>query len=231
MDEYSTDYSQWITTVSQYKSLDKLQDHIVASKEPSLAYFFAIEYPLHKTYRMRKVILDAGVGGAKQSHKYAYLFALNVAGADVKALRKIVQNAGNTSIITDFACNIPGAEYSLLEKQIIASKKAKFANRLIKTSIAIDVKALKSVIIQSKKPRYLFDLATRTSSPKEIMLLQKLIIESKSFTYMRMFAENIDGADVEKIEQAVLDSGNTEEIEKFAKYVKASKMRKFLVVS
>lgn len=230
MDEYSTDYSKWITTVSQYKSLDKLQDHIVESKEPDLAYFFALEYPLHKTYRMRKVILD-GKGGAQQAHKYAYLFALNVPGADIKALRKIVQNAGNMSVIADFACNIQGANYRALEKRIILSNEAKFASRLLKTSLAKDVGGLKAVIIRSKKPRYLFGLATRSTSPKETNRLQGLIIESGSFTYMRMFAEQIEGADVEKIEQAVLDSGNSKEIEKFAKYVRASKMRKFLVVS
>ena len=47
---------------------------------------------------------------------------------------------------------------------------------------------------------------------------------------MRMFAEKIKRANVEKIEQVVLDSDNVNEIKKFAKYVKRSKMKRFFLV-
>ena len=47
---------------------------------------------------------------------------------------------------------------------------------------------------------------------------------------MRLFAEKIKHANIEKIEQVVLDSDNLIEIKKFAKYVRRSKMKKFLVL-
>jgi hypothetical protein len=47
---------------------------------------------------------------------------------------------------------------------------------------------------------------------------------------MRLFAEKIKLANLEKIEQAVLDSDDLNEIKKFAKYVKKSKMKKFFLV-
>jgi len=93
-----------------------------------------------------------------------------------------------------------------------------------------DLTKFKQIILASKKPRYLFELAKRLDDSKEIVLIQDLIIESKSFTYMRLFAEKIKQANVEKIEQAVLDNGNPIEIKKFAKYVKKSKMKQFLLV-
>jgi geranylgeranyl pyrophosphate synthase len=93
-----------------------------------------------------------------------------------------------------------------------------------------DVSKFKDVILASKKPRYLFELAKHTEDLAEIQIIQDLIITSGSFTYMRMFAEKIKSADIEKIERAILDTDNVEEIKKFAKYVKRSKMKKFFLV-
>ena len=45
-----------------------------------------------------------------------------------------------------------------------------------------------------------------------------------------MLAEKIKLCNIEKIEQAVLDTDNIKEIKKFATYVKRSKMRKFFLV-
>ena len=47
---------------------------------------------------------------------------------------------------------------------------------------------------------------------------------------MRLFANKIKMADVDKIEQAVLASDNDKEIKKFAAQVKQSKMKKFLLM-
>ena len=93
-----------------------------------------------------------------------------------------------------------------------------------------DVSKFKDIILASGKPRYLFELAKHTSDLAEIQKIQNLIIDSGSFTYMRMFAEKIKSSDLEKIEQVILDSDNVEEIKKFAKYVKRSKMKKFFLV-
>lgn len=47
---------------------------------------------------------------------------------------------------------------------------------------------------------------------------------------MRLFAEKIKKANVEKIEQAVLATENETEIRKFARYVRRSRMKQFLLV-
>ena len=86
------------------------------------------------------------------------------------------------------------------------------------------------IIIKSGKPRYLFELAQILTSRSDLNKIQELIIQSKSFTYMRLFANKIKMADVNKIEQAVLASDNGKEIKKFAAQVKQSKMKKFLLM-
>ena len=63
-----------------------------------------------------------------------------------------------------------------------------------------------------------------------IKKIEKILIESKSYMYIRLLASKIKLADTEKLEQAILDSNDSEEIKKFAKAVKKSKIKKFLLV-
>jgi hypothetical protein len=93
-----------------------------------------------------------------------------------------------------------------------------------------DVSKFKDIILSSGKPRYLFELARHTTDLGELSNIEDMIIASRSFTYMRLFAEKIKLANVEKLEQAVLDTDNVNEIKKFAKYVRRSKMKKFFLV-
>jgi uncharacterized protein YlbG (UPF0298 family) len=92
------------------------------------------------------------------------------------------------------------------------------------------VKKFKDIIIASKKPQYLFELAKHLTDPKDISIVEEMIIQSGSFTYIIAFAAKIKQANIERLEQAVLETGNTKEIRKFAKVVKQSKMKKFLLV-
>jgi len=93
-----------------------------------------------------------------------------------------------------------------------------------------DTSKFKQIIIDSGKPRYLFELAKHLTTDSDIEMIEDLIIKSNSFTYMRLFAEKIKKANVEKLEQAVLATDNGPEIKKFAKYVRKSKMKQFLLV-
>ena len=93
-----------------------------------------------------------------------------------------------------------------------------------------NINKYKEKIIQSEKPKYLFELAKHLNNQSEINKIEDLIIKSGSFTYMRLFAENIKKSNVDKIEQAVLARDDSEEIRKFATYVRKSKMKKFLLV-
>jgi hypothetical protein len=205
-------------------ALEKLQEEIINNKDAPLAYFFACDF-LYKIYKMQKVILDS------KDAKYAFLFAQNIKHCDIKALQKLVLNSKKTKYICKFACFVNTQDKSSLEEVIIKSKNVKYAHMYLKHVKNADVSKFKKIIINSKKPRYLYELARHLKEPQEIFEIQDLIIQLKSFTYMRLFAEKIKLANVDKIEQAVLDLGNTNEIAKFAKYVRKSRMRKFLIVA
>lgn len=205
------------------EELEKLQNHIIKEEDAALACFCAMDFS-YKVYRMQKIILD------KQDVRYAFLFAQNVKGCDITALQKVVVDSKKIKYICKFACFVRGADRKALEACIVKSKNVKYAHMYLKHVKSADVSKFKNIIINSKKPRYLFELARHLTDDKDIAVVQDLIIQSGSFTYMKLFAEKIKRADVEKIEQAVLDTENTVEIKKFAKYVKRSKMRRFFLV-
>src|SRR3984957_6246539 len=205
------------------EELEKLQNEIIKAGDSALAYFFATEF-MYKQYRMQKLILD------KKDAKYAFMFAQHVKNCDVKALQKLVMDSNKIKYITRFACHVKKADKTPLEDLVIQSDKVKYAHEYLKHVKTADVNKFKALIISSGKPRYLFELAKHLKNQEDIDLVQDLIIASGSYTYMRLFAEKIKSANVEKIEQAVLDRENSEEIKKFAKYVRKSRMRRFLLV-
>lgn len=237
--DYSQDSLRWIRKLEEKQlkpnpyskdqsgynpeELEKFQNEIIKDGDSALAYFFASEFH-YKAFRMQKVILD------KKDAKYAFMFAQHIKNADIKALQNLVIDSKKIKYITRFACFVKTAEIKPLEALILRSRNVKWAHMYLKHVKAADVNKFKETIIESGKPRYLFELAKHLRVPKDINQIEDLIIASGSFLYMRLFAEKIKLANVEKIEQAVLDSENNVEIKKFAKYVRRSRMKKFLLV-
>lgn len=160
---------------------------------------------------------------------FAYFFAVDFA-YKTYLMQKVILDNNDAKYACAFAMNIKGADIKALRNVVIKSKKVKYINRFACFVKGANRKRLEALIIESKKPRYLFQLAQRLTSSKDIEKIEDLIIRSGSFTYMRLFAEDIASADVEKIEQAVLATDNSAEVKKFAKYVSKSKMKKFLLV-
>ena len=236
--DYSDDSLRWIRKISErmqsnpfskaegeYRSenLEKLQNEIIGSNDSALAYFFTTEFN-YKPHRMQKIILD------NKNAKYAFLFAQNIPNADIKALQKVVVGSGEIKYIYKFACFVKGADRRKLQSIILKSKNVKGAHTLLKNVEGAKVEKFKDIILDSGRPRYLYELAKHLDDPEEIARIEDLIIEAGSFMYIRLFADKIKQANIEKLEQAVLDSNNMEQIKKFAKYVKSSKMKRFFLV-
>ena len=229
--DYSADSLNWIKKVEKKNLnqknneivLEEFQKEIIQENNSSLAYFFAYEYR-YKSHLMQKIILD------NKDPKYSCLFAQDIENSDIKALQKIIIDAKKIKYICHFACFVKGADLKLLEQLIIKSKNIKYIHMYIKHIKNANINDFKEIIFESKKPRYLFELAKHLSDEDDLERVEDLIIESGSFVYMRLLAAKIKKINVEKIEQAILDINNVEEIEKFAKCVKKSKMKRFLLV-
>jgi len=233
--DYSADSLRWIKKCEELdiksndnnKILEKLQNEIIETNDSALAYLFCTEFD-YKHYRMQRVIFE------NKEPKYAFIFAQNIPNSDIKSLQKIVIDSKNIKYICNFACFVRGADLKPLETLILKSitkpKNVKYAHKYLKHVSGANVKKFKDFIMVSKKPRYLFELAKHLTNKKEIEKIEDLIIETGSFTYMRLFAEKIKLANIEKIEQVILDTDNVNEIKKFARYVKHSRMKRFFIV-
>lgn len=208
---------------SNIDKLESLHNKLMLENDPALAYFFAQEFA-YKLHDMQKIIIN------NNNVKYSYLFAQNIINSDIQALQKIVLNSKNAKYICKFACFVKGADILPLEEFLIKKKNAKYAHMYIKFVDSNSIDKFKDIILQSKKPRYLFELAKHTKNLEDLSKIEDIIIELKSFTYMRLLASRIKLCNISKIEQALLNIGNMVELKKFAKVVKKSKMRNFLLI-
>lgn len=226
--DYSADSMRWIEIYKHIedhniiyagdKKLDKIQEEIISNKDSALAYFFSCDTN-YKTYKMQEVILKS------KEPKYALLFAQNIKHADIQALQNVVLESEDIKYIAKFGCNVPGADKKKIESIVAKEKNARYAHMFLKNVPNANVNKFKKTIIDSGKPRYLFELAKHLKSRREISQIEDLIIEIKSYMYIRLLAQKIPLAKLKKLEQAVLDSGNSKEIKKFAKAVRKSKLR------
>lgn len=223
LEEFFPNFNRFQISHLKHNDIDKLQQFIINTNDFAFAYFFANDFN-YKSFLMQKVILDS------KNPKYAFLFAQNIQNCDIKALQNIVLESNNLKYICKFGCFIDGADVKVIENLLLHSKNIKYCYSLFKYNKNINLEQFKTIILNSKKPKYLFELAKKLRSRDEIINIQNILIELKSFTYLRLFAEKIQYADIEKIEQFILDSDNTEEIKKFAIYVKRSKMKNFLLI-
>jgi hypothetical protein len=204
--------------------LNQVQDEIIEDKDVSSAFFFAY-VARFKMYRMQQLILD------QRNTKYSLLFAQYIPGADIHRLQQVVQTSGDLKVMTYFACLVKGAKKGKIENLILKSGRAKFAYMIIKHLGSSKVEKFKEMIIKSKRPRFLYELAKYLlTSRKEMAKIEKLIISSGSPTYLRLFARDIIGANIEKLEEAILETQNMVGIEKFAKAVPRSKLAKMSVL-
>lgn len=223
IEENNLNYIVKNNLTSKIKELDSFQEEIIKNNDTAFAYFFAMEFP-YKQYKMQKLILD------NKDPKYAFLFAQNIKLSDTKALQNLVVESKKIKYICKFACFVKNAEINQLETLILKSKNVKYAHMFLKYVKTSNVEKFKNLILSSEKPRYLFELSKRLTDPKDISLIEDLIIKSNSFTYLRLFAEKNKMANIDKIEQYILSTDNVDEIKKFAKYVRKSSMRHFLLV-
>ena len=203
----------WLTltedTWSVKKEMLELQQMIIDSNDPALAYFFArdIKFEPHK---MQAIIL------ASDNLLFTVLFAANIPNADIKALQAKVIKSNDLQKVVEFACFVPNSDYKALEKIVVKSGSAKHAAALLKHSPRASVSNLQRIILASRTPSHLLELARRIRSKKTLRIIEDIIVASKSAKYCRLLAR-IKGTSVKRLEQVVMESGNAKEIKALAR--------------
>jgi hypothetical protein len=204
----------------------KLEDYIFQKNNPLLAFRLALELDLRgfKTSRLENYIISCN------DPRYILKFAREIRRANIKKLQDAIIRRGSILQIAKFGCFIRGAQRSVIEDLIVKSEHAKSAYFYLKYVKFCNVNKLKPIILKSKKPRYLFALAKVVKSKKELDLIQDLIIESTSNTYVRLFAVHIKGADIKRLEDRIIETKNVMEMKKFARAVNSPRLNKLALL-
>jgi hypothetical protein len=161
---------------------------------------------------------------------YLFKFAREIRTADVLKLEQAIIDSGDLNYIAKFACFVDGANIERLENIIVGSDNPRAAYIYLKFGKHPNAQRVKSIFLRSKKPRYLYALAQLINDPDDLEEIQQLIISSKSNMYVRLFAANIPGANLSLLEDRILKTKNFEEIKKFAKVTKSTRLNKIILL-
>jgi len=201
------DIVRWIQFIEKKEKLVKkpskdhilqYQEEIIQLNDSALAYFFACEFPVNK-YKMQQIVLN------NNDYLYSYLFAKNVKDADIKALEKIVLKSKNIKLICKFICNIEKASKDL-EELILKSKNYKYIYYYLKNGKNQDLNKVLDILMASKKPRYLYEVSKYIDDLFDLEKIETSLLESKNYNYIRMFAANNKFANIERIEDFILEN-------------------------
>ena len=198
----------------------KLERFILSQKNALATYRLALEIDSRglSTKRLESHII------AIADPRYLIRFARDIRGSSTLRLQESLLELncapGQWAM---FGIAVKGADREKIEKLIIKSGDAKAAYLCLRYFKHPNIKKLKDLIIRSKRPRYLFYLTSHIKSKKDLKLIQDLIIASGNATYMRMFAKYISCADVLALEEAIIETGNVRQIQRFAIELRTSR--------
>src|SRR5665213_1024572 len=228
---YEQLYGNLLSSATPSLTLDGIQSQILAMEDFAYATFFAIETGF-QSYRMQRLVLES------KSVKYAFLFAKEVLNADIRALQKIIlssKDKDRLKYLCKFAIFVPGANLkkieSIIAKEVSQNKELiQFAYLFLKGVKTANILNFKQAILSYGAPSHLYYLAQHSTSRREISMIEKKLMEAKSYTYIRLLAQNIELANISRLEDFILDTGDVSQIKKFGKAIKQSKSRNIIAL-
>ena len=201
-----------------------LQQSIIDTRDVALAYLFALNVP-YRTYLMQDIVLHSS------DPTYIVLFAKHIPYADIKSLQARTIQLGKPEWMFVFAYHVAEANRKTLERAIIKSGSAKWCHMALKYLPGSSYTAFRDPILGSRCPTYLLELARRCGGDKRLLkAIETILVEDKQAKHCRLFAKEIPGANIKRLEQAVLESENLTEIKRFATQVKESKLNRLSVL-
>lgn len=203
-----------ITNNAEFLTRAREFEKIILREKKSLAVYrlaLELDHRGFSTKRLERHIIAIG------EPKYLIRYARDIRVCSTSRIEEALLKLDCAPFLwAMFAIEVPGANKERIERLIIKTGNAKAAYLCLRYLNFPNIKALKKILIKSKKPRYLFALACMCKRKNELAVLQDLIIGSRNASYIRLLAKKIKGADIEKLELAVIETGNIREIRRFA---------------
>lgn len=227
-----------VVTLENLLKLKYQSVKLFAEKAQELAKVAVKERKIYIVYRLARELQELGydvgeledcITSCSQSF-FIFRFAKEIKTANIKKLQDAIIKTCDLDYIAKFGCFINGADYEHIQNFIISKGNARAAYIYLTFGKHPDIARLRPIFLKSKKPRYIYALARLSTDPVEIEQLQELVINSNSNMYVRLFATNIPGADIRKLEDRVLQTKDFAEIKKFARSVQSDRLNKLIML-
>lgn len=208
------------------KRIRKLEDDIFNNGNLYLALRLAFEEDHHgfSTKRVENFIAKSN------NANYIYRFAYNISGANIKKLQEAVIKTNDIIEIARFGCFIEGTDKHKIGDIVASSNNGKAAYLYMCFVRTYPYINFRNIILKSKKPRYLYQLARLTQDDNDLKIIQEMILNSKSLMYVRMFAKYIKNADIKKLEEKIIRSKNIRELRLFVQEVPMAERARMMLL-
>ena len=189
-----------------------------------------------KIDELKELILNGQISDKIDSEKFdtlnsadpetCYDYALKNPDCDIKALSKKVIESGNLHFNNLFMKNIKGCLFDEHLELILSSKDPQYCYHAALLKLGKEKSDLiRKIIVQSNSVkycyefandiRYIYDVADDNKDYDflDISDLERVIIDNLDIKYSYMFAKNVDGANIDALQQLVLDLATADDID------------------
>ena len=173
-----------------------------------------------------KTINDADIESEEKS-KYALELAKELKDVPIKGLEDIVVNANDVKDIYEFAKYVKWADVNRLSKAVVESKDAYQVTAFAREVKGVSINDLAKEVINLHDGRaiYTFAYSVKGAPIKE---LEKSMCDPETYNtnFAYDFAKNVSANDVEGLTNAVIKGESIQEMIAFARDIKGANIRK-----
>lgn len=149
--------------------------------------------------------------------KYIYDFAKNAKNAPIDRLADVMIKIGSIEYIYEFAKNVKGAPIDILAEAIIKSRNSEYIYKFVTHINGAPINLLIDTLIELKDSWYLCHFAKDTSDKIiKHKIYNTVLYEIKNAKDIYTCAKFMNDIDVSEIENALIATGSSEYIYKFA---------------
>ena len=161
------------------------------------------------------------------SIEYIYDFAKNVKGAPIDILADAIIKSRNSEYIYKFVTHINGAPINLLIDTLIELKDSWYLCHFAKDTVdeMIKYKIYNTVLYEIKNAKDIY-MCAKFMSDIDVSEIENALIATGSSEYIYKFAFDIDGANIELLTDAIIKLGDAEDIYHFARSIKNAPLDK-----
>lgn len=151
------------------------------------------------------------------SPKWIYNFARDVESADKERLSQAMAKTQNSEYIYRFAKNIRGANIKVLCSAMAKLDESSYILSFARTIPGADIGELFESVLRIGDPEYVFEFVKISNkfSQEQINKATDIMLASKNIENITLFAQRVQGVDVEKLVKYVLSTNKAYDLHYF----------------